>query len=248
MSDQAPRRLRRAEAVLARRTGRFLLVLERCTDPHNHMAVVRTAEAFGVDQLWIIELEDDPGKKLAKSVTKGSHHWMQLRRFASTGECLDALREEGWTVWATDLWDGAEEVSEADDLRPVPDKLALVFGRESDGISSEMREAADRRLFLPMHGYTESFNLTVAAALFLQRLFDACPEARGDLDEERRAAIRAEWYAKLAGKPGLEHWAEWLDEPPEPLDTLRPPPESRRPRMPKKLAKRLGIELDKPRP
>ena len=81
MTEDAPRRLRRAEAVLARRTGRFLLVLERCTDPHNRMAVFRTAEAFGVGRIWMIEHPDDPAKKPVKSVTKGSHHWLEVRSF-----------------------------------------------------------------------------------------------------------------------------------------------------------------------
>lgn len=244
---EAPRRLRRAEAVLARRTGRFLLVLERCTDPHNHMAVVRTAEAFGLCAIWVVEHEDDPDKRMAKAVTKGSHHWVQVRRFSSTKECLVALREEGWTVWATDLLEGAEELDSPALLQPMPDKVALVFGRESDGISKMIREAADRRLYLPMHGYTESFNLSVSVALFLQRMFDACPEARGDLPAERLAEIRAQWYTTLGGKCGADRWAEWLESPPEPLETLRPDPESRRPRMPKKLAKRLGIDPTEPR-
>jgi len=245
--SEVPRRLRRAEAVLARRTGRFLLVLERCTDPHNHMAVVRTAEAFGVSAIWVIEHEDDPGKRMAKAVTKGSHHWVDVRRFPSAEECLAALRTEDWTVWATDLHDGAEELRSPPDLQPVPQRVAVVFGRESDGISEKMRAAADRRLYLPMHGYTESLNLSVSVALVLQRLFDACPEARGDLSEEARAALRLDWYTKLGGKSGLEPHRQWLDDPPEPLETLRPAPESRRPRMPKKLAKKLGIDLRAPR-
>ena len=245
MSGEAPRRLRRAEAVLARRTGRFLLVLERCTDPHNHMAVVRTAEAFGVAALWVIEHEDDPGKRMAKAVTKGSHHWVDVRRFSSTEACVEALHAGGWTIWATDLWAGAEELRSAAQLQPMPERVALVLGRESDGISPAMREAAARRLYLPMEGYTESFNLSVAAALFLQRLFDACPEARGDLPEAERQALRQRWYQTLGGKTGSPEWAPWLDAPPEALDSPRPAPESRRPRIKKQLARRLGIEFDR---
>lgn len=246
MTD-APRRLRRAEAVLARRTARFLLVLERCTDPHNHMAVVRTAEAFGVGQLWMVEHEDDPGKRMSKSVTKGSHLWVEIRTFSSTADCLAALREEGYAVWATDLHDGAEEVTSPAALTPMPERVALCFGRESDGISRELRAAADRRLCLPMQGYGESFNLSVSVALFLQRLFDACPEARGDLSEAEKAHLRRAWYERLAGKGGVDRWLPFLDAPPPPLEELRPAPESRRPRMPKKLAKRLGIDPKAPR-
>lgn len=58
----------------------------------------------------------------------------------------------------------------------IPPKLAIVIGRESDGVSQEMLREADKRIFLPMYGFTESFNLSVATALVLSRLFDHCPE------------------------------------------------------------------------
>jgi len=123
--------------------------------------------------------------------------------------------------------------------------VALVVGRESDGVSAEMLKASDRRLFLPMHGFTESFNLSVATSLMLQRCFDACPELHGAMEETERAQIRLEWYQRLAGsKTRLEAFQEWLDEPPEPFDTVRPAEEFRRPRMLKKLHKRLQQDAD----
>lgn len=243
MAEEAPRRLRRAEAVLRRRTGRILLVAERCTDVHNHLALLRTAEAYGIQKVWLVEQPDAQLETLKKSVTKGAHAWLSLRTLPSPAACVEALREEGWAIWATDLGRGAEEATLVA-LTPLPDKVALVVGRESDGVSEEMLAAADRRLWLPLHGFGESLNLSVATGILLQRLFDACPEAHGDLDEEERAALRASWFRRLGGKEP-ERFARWIDDPPEPLEELRPPPEARRPRMPKKLAKRLGIDLER---
>lgn len=239
---EAPRRLRRAEAVLRQRTGRILLVLERHTDLHNQMAVLRTAEAMGLIHVWLV---DDAVQEqlplLKKSVTKGAHGWLEIRTFRTTSECIKALRADAWSIWATDLSNGAVLASN-ENLSPLPQKVAIVMGRESDGVSEEMLQAADKRIFLPMFGFTESFNLSVATGMLLQRLFDICPEAHGDLSAEELNAVRTSWYARLGGIGWESEYEHWLENPPEPADTLRPDPELRRPRMPKKLAKKLGID------
>ncbi|MDA1260676.1 MAG: RNA methyltransferase [Planctomycetota bacterium] len=237
---EAPRRLRRAETVLAQRTGRLMVVLERCADENNRQAVLRTAEAFGVHHVALVDTPGLTATRISKSVTRGAAAWLELHRFTTSAECLAALRAGGWTIWATDLSPAAEEASAAQ-LAPLPAKLALVFGREVDGVSAEMLAAAERRLYLPIAGFTESFNLSVSAALLLQRLFDACPEMRGDLDEDTRAAIRARWYRRLAGGKHPARFDEWLASPPEPLDELRAGPTDKLPRMRKRLARRLGM-------
>lgn len=243
----APRRLRRAEAVLARRTGRLLLVLERCVDEHNRQAVLRTAEAFGVQKVALVEAAGAGSESLSKGVTRGAAQWLDLRRFPDPAACVAALQREGWTIWATDLAPSAE-AAEPGILAPLPAKLALVFGREADGVSPEALAAAERRLYLPMAGFMESLNLSVAAALLLQRLFDACPEMRGDLSEPERAAIRARWYRRLAGGKQPARFDGWLAHPPPPLEELRLPQELREPRLKSRVLRELGMRPRAPRP
>lgn len=233
---EPPRRLRRAEAVLARRTQRILLVLERCWDSHNHQAALRTADAFGVQHVWTVEPELS-ARRLSNHVTKGAWRWLSLKQFRRSADLIAALRADGRAIWATDLSQGAEELQPGR-LR-VPDRLAIVIGREADGVSPEMLAAADRRVYLPMHGFSGSFNLSVATALALQRLFDACPEARGDLPEAEKAALRALWYRRLAKTEGT--WLEyepWLASPPAPLPELRPEDAFRVARVPRKILAR----------
>ena len=210
-------------------------------DRFNQQAVLRTAEGFGIQHVWLVqqpvESADDEGA-FSHGVTKGAWRWLSLRRFYSARACIDALRESGREIWTTDLGSEASEASIAA-LRPLPASLAIVMGRESDGVSPEMHAAASRRLRLPMHGFTESFNLTVATGLMLQRLLDACPEARGDLDEAERAALRRVWYERLASEERREEYLAWVDRPPPPLEELAPPPELKRPRMPRNLERRL---------
>ena len=91
----------------------------------------------------------------------------------------------------------------------LPKRVAVVLGSEGAGISAAMLAAADERIFLPMFGFTESFNLSVSAALVLQKLLEACPESRGDLPEAEAAQIRRAWYAQLAKTEGQRHSRGW---------------------------------------
>lgn len=143
--------------------------------------------------------EIDPllGGKRAKHYA--SH--LDVRTFKSAQACIQAARDDGRALWVTDLAqeamalgpDAARRLAEE-----LPPKVAVVVGSEGAGVSRTMLDAADRRIFLPMYGFTESFNISVAAALVLQRLLDACDESRGKLPADEMGRIRSEWYAQLA--------------------------------------------------
>lgn len=135
-------------------------------------------------------------------VRRAQHYCTHLdvRRFPNTAACLAALREDGRTLWVTDLDQEAIPLSSGSgELRlSLPERVAIVLGSEGAGVSEAMLAAADQRVYLPMFGFTESFNLSVSAALVLQRLLDACPESRGDLPEAEIRETRLRWYTQLA--------------------------------------------------
>lgn len=235
-SEETPHRLRRAEAVLRRRTSRLVLILERPWNDDNVQAVLRTAESFGIQHVWTIK-HPHKRRRAHRSVTKGSHLWLTRRFFSDIQECVDAAREEGLELWATDLDDGASEITSAEVLRPFPERVGLIMGREMAGISEELRAATDRRVYLPMHGFTESFNLSVAAALVIQRCFDAEPGLVGAMGAEERDLLRRDWFGRLAGKneSRREVFLRMADEGVEPLASTRPTSESRTPRIKKTM-------------
>lgn len=140
---------------------------------------------------------------------------MTLRYFETTSDCIAALRAEGRTIWVTTLSPDSKRF-DRDFLRAgnsVPEKLAVVLGREIDGVSPEMCAAADLSVFLPMYGFSESFNVSVAAALVIQRLTDLCQQDAGDLDEEEKQSLRDTWYRHLSAQaPALfdEYVNHWL--------------------------------------
>ena len=241
----APRRLQRAEAVLARRTDRIVLVLEQAWNDENVQATLRTAEAFGVQHVWSVQ-HPHMRRRAQRSVTRGSEQWLSPRTFETSAECLAALRDAGCAVWVSDLAREAEPLASTADVGPLPERVALVIGREVGGASAAFLEGADRRLYLPMHGFTESFNLSVAAALLLQRLFDAEPGLRGGTDSGWRATLRAEWYERLAGEDPekRERFSRWLASPPEPLADPRPEDEHRAPRIKKSRLRAVEEALE----
>lgn len=227
-------RLRRLEAVLVRRTTRFTLVLDGLVDEFNVSAVLRTAESLGVQHVWIVahvpQAGTDGGRKngkVASSVHRGALRYLTVRRFDSPEECIAAARERGLRIWATDLSPCAV-VLDAEHCPPetMAEPLAIVMGREAAGVRPQFFEACERRVYLPMAGFTESFNISVATALCLQRLFDLCPDARGDMSEEERAELRELWVSRLGrSKASLASMRAALESGPvEPVPDLRKDP------------------------
>lgn len=268
------RALRKAETVIQRRTDQIILVVERCTATHNYTAVIRTAEAMGIQHVWLISPPRKDGvnpkqnrrknrwEQDAKELTdhiayaRMACKWITVREFRTTAECVTALREEGRDIWVTDLGQQAEALetgsrsssgsssthATAPPLRPaltLPRRMAIVFGTESTGCSDEILAAADRRVYLPLHGFADSLNLSVAAAMVLQALFFLCPGAVGNMAPEAKAALRAEWYPKLARTPEqLTEYTARIANPPPPYDDLRRPDEHRGGWQPKKVKRK----------
>ena len=161
--------------------------------------------------------------------------FLTLRTFDSAGACLDALHAEGREVWATDLGQeavvlapGAPWLSEAGAL---PKKLALVIGTESTGVSREMLQRCDRRVYLPQNGFADSLNASVAAALTLQTTLllygaSACGDLYREASAETLRTLRLKWIAELARDE--QHAlamslavSDHADAMPQPLDDLR---------------------------
>jgi tRNA(Leu) C34 or U34 (ribose-2'-O)-methylase TrmL len=120
---------------------------------------------------------------------------LDVRLFQSSADCLEAVRADGRVLWATDLSQAALPLtSDAAALgATLPPRLAVVVGSEGAGVSEAMLAAAERRIFLPMYGFTESFNVSVASALVLQRLLDASQGDRGRLPPEEMTSLRRTW-------------------------------------------------------
>ncbi|MBK8012745.1 MAG: RNA methyltransferase [Deltaproteobacteria bacterium] len=202
-----PARIKRMDDTIAGRTRDVVLVLEDILDEHNASAVLRTAEALGVLEVHFI-VHRHPFK-LTHKITRGAHKWLDLRGHDSTEKALSDLKARDYTVWAADVRAPAEPL---ESVSASAGKVALVFGNEHAGLSDEAMAASDGCFCIPMHGFVESLNISVAAAVALydvlahRRRAGAC----GPLSPLDQAAVRAVWYtssvraaAQLLAEQGL---------------------------------------------
>jgi len=179
-------RRRRIDTVVANRTGRLHVALEGVHDPHNAAAVVRTADAFGVQRVHIVE--HGVRFRASRKVTQGAHKWIDISVWRTRAPFVAAMHEAGARVLVAAM-DGAIELGEIGTALPV----ALVFGNEADGISAELRGLADGAFRIPMFGFVESFNVSVAAAIAMSALRAG---GGGDLDPEEADELRARYYLR----------------------------------------------------
>uniref|UniRef100_K3X656 tRNA/rRNA methyltransferase SpoU type domain-containing protein n=1 Tax=Globisporangium ultimum (strain ATCC 200006 / CBS 805.95 / DAOM BR144) TaxID=431595 RepID=K3X656_GLOUD len=221
--DGVPRRVKKAETVLSRRTSRIVLVLEASCDMFNQMAVLRTAECMGIQHVWIVEPAFYKKHKAERHISREATDWLTIRRFKTTQACIEELLSNGYEIWATDLSQDAVSL-EAPGLE-LPDRVAIVMGREADGVSKAMLDAADKRVYLPIHGFADSLNLNVATGMVLLRLFYICPEARGAMLLDERTQLRDTWYRRMV--KGAEDADAFLAAPPAPFCDLRRPDDHR---------------------
>jgi tRNA (guanosine-2'-O-)-methyltransferase len=187
-----PERKARIDAVVAARTRTLTVVMEAFCDPQNVNAVLRTCDAFGVQEIHVVEGPMKPWDR-NKKISQNADKWLDVVRWTSTAECLGALRQRGYAVYATHLGEGSVGLGE---LSFAP-QVALVFGNESRGVSDEALALADARFAIPMRGFSQSLNVSVAAAVSLARAVERREEQRGrhgDLPEDEAGALRERFY------------------------------------------------------
>lgn len=162
------RRLGRLKEVLDERTNHITLVLEDVYQTHNFSAVLRSADIFGIQTTNFIENRNK--YKISEDVSMGSTQWLTLNRYQhhenNTKACLTDLKAKGYKIVATSLHKNSVSLQELDVSKPI----AIVFGTELTGISTDVEEMADEFVKLPMYGFTESFNISVCAALCMYEL------------------------------------------------------------------------------
>ena len=157
-------RVAKIERVVAGRNFSNAVVLEGIYDRGNISAVMRTAEAFGFVNFHVIETQER--FKEANRVTQGADKWTEVQKWKTTRECVLDLKKRGHKIVATSL-EASKPIDEIDWTVPT----ALVLGNEKDGISKEMFELSDERVVIPMTGFVQSFNISVAGALCLYHLY-----------------------------------------------------------------------------
>lgn len=163
------KRQARLQAVASQRQAGFIVVLEDIHDPHNAAAILRTCDAFGVQDVWIIfnkEKAYNP-KRVGKSSSSSANKWLTFRIFKSVAECKAALKRLKYESVGTVLREDAEDFTKA---KLTAKKIALWVGNGHAGLSEQAIEACDRLLLLPMRGFVESLNVSVMTAICIYEI------------------------------------------------------------------------------
>ena len=163
------KRFEQIQQVLQNRTKYLTVVLEDIYQPQNASAVLRTCDCFGIQDVHIIENENE--YNINPDVVQGASKWLSLKyyneRDNNTLTAINKLKADGYRVVATTPHSNDISLNEFD---VNAGKTALIFGTEDSGISEIVAEHADEFLKIPMFGFTESFNLSVSAAIILHHL------------------------------------------------------------------------------
>ncbi len=152
-------RTAKLKGVVEARSRRVVSVLENIYDRGNVSAVMRSAEAFGFLEVHLI---DQPGQrfKAANRVTRGAEKWLDIHSHKEPLSVVNELKNRGYQVLATDL-NASKDISDVNWHLPT----AFVLGNEKEGVSQDLLGQVDSSFRIQMAGFSQSFNLSVAAAL-----------------------------------------------------------------------------------
>ena len=182
----------RFDSVLSQRTKHFTVATEDVYQLHNTSAVIRSCDVFGIQEVNIVEERNS--KHIDKEIAMGSQKWVDLNRYNTVSDCILDLKEKSYQIVATTPHTDDYELHEFD----ITKKSCFFFGRETEGLSQEVMDAADCYLKIPMVGFTESLNISVSAAIILQHVTTKLRQTtiNWQLTEEEMLEKRLDWITK----------------------------------------------------
>ncbi len=188
-----PERHHKLTSVLNKRQGDIAIVMENVFDPHNISAVMRTCDAVGVQDIYVLNTKIPQHKKWGAKSSSSAAKWLTVHQYENAAECFAELRKHYSKILTTHLSSDAVGLHEIDMTQPI----ALVFGNEHSGVSDEIRAMADGNFIIPQVGIIQSLNISVACAVTLYEAFRQKTNAgqynQPSLDSVRYNELFKEW-------------------------------------------------------
>jgi len=188
-----PERKEKLLNVLSKRQNDITVVLENVFDPHNISAVMRTCDAVGVQDIYILNTKIPRHKKWGTRSSSSAAKWLTVHQFEQADECFKSLRQRYSTILTTHLSTDAVGLYELDLTKSV----ALVFGNEHSGVSEEIRALADGNFIIPQVGIIRSLNISVACAVTLYEAYRQKNKAghynQAGMDSVIKQGLLKEW-------------------------------------------------------
>jgi tRNA (guanosine-2'-O-)-methyltransferase len=160
-------RFNRLASVINHRQPDLTIVLENVFDPHNISAVMRTCDAVGIQNIYILNNRIPPHKKWGNKSSSTAAKWLTIHQFTDIEECFTEIRKKYQKVYASHLGENSMNVYKMN----FTESVALIFGNETFGVSDEIRRYADGDFIIPQMGIIKSLNISVACAVTLYEAF-----------------------------------------------------------------------------
>ncbi len=188
-----PERHNRLTAVLNKRQPDLTVVLENVFDPHNVSAVMRTCDAVGIQDVYILNNRIPPHKKWGYRSSSTANKWLNVHQYTEAESCFAEIRKKYKNIYTTHLADDSVEIYDLD----LTGSIALVFGNETFGVSEEIQKYSNGNFIIPQVGIIKSLNISVACAITLYEAFRQ-KKAKGHYNESRMAnakmiQLRDQW-------------------------------------------------------
>lgn len=188
-----PERFNRLTSVLNKRQPGLTVVLENVFDPHNVSAVMRTCDAVGIQDVYILNDRIPPHKKWGYRSSSTAAEWLTIHQFTNVDECFTQLRKRYTKIYATHLGEKSTTLHQIN----FTESIALVFGNETFGVSEEITKLVDGTFIIPQVGIIKSLNISVACAVTLYEAFRQKQMAghydKPGLGEEQLKSLKEEW-------------------------------------------------------
>jgi len=162
-----PGRKNKLLSVLSKRQSNLTVVIENVQDPHNISAVMRTCDAVGIQDIYILNTKIPRHKKWGAKSSSSAAKWLTIHQFDDVNNCVSELRKKYKKIYTTHLATDAISLYDID----FTESIALVFGNEHEGVSDELRNLADGNFIIPQMGIIQSLNISVACAVSIYEAF-----------------------------------------------------------------------------
>lgn len=179
---------------ISQRTNHVTLVLEDIYQAQNTSAAIRTCDCFGIQNVHVIENTNE--FNVYKDITLGSSNWLNIKKYNqaenNSKACFDKLKKKGYKIIATSPLQHYPSLYDFN----IDEKIALVLGNEKNGISEIAKQEADEFITIPMYGFTESFNISVSAAICLSEISSRLRKSEIDwkLSQKEQNKVLIKWY------------------------------------------------------
>lgn len=190
-------RQQKIESVLSKRQNDLTVVIENVFDPHNISAVMRSCDAVGIQEMYVLNTKIPRHKKWGARSSSSAAKWLTVHQFDNAEECFTALRKKYSTILTTHLAGDAVSLYELDLTRPT----ALVFGNEHSGVSDEIIAMADGNFIIPQVGMIRSLNISVACAVSLYEAF----RQKSGAGHYEKQKLDAQEYSTLFNQWEMNH-------------------------------------------